>query len=110
MQIEKALIYDHLRVSKVSLKFCIPTIYSFAIIFPMNSYFSWKAAFILTVSTVLSVYKQTKLKHHHKTTKCFVDDGQLSENFNNSSPIGCRHDFLQVVGGCGFRFFPNEKG
>ena len=58
MQIEKALIYDHLRVLKVSLKLCIPITYSFAIIFPMNSYFFWKAAFILTVSTVLSVYKQ----------------------------------------------------
>ena len=33
MQIEKALINDGLRVSKVSLKFCIPTIYSFAVIY-----------------------------------------------------------------------------
>ena len=57
-QIEKELIYDRLRVSKVYLKFRIPTIYSFAVIFPMNLYFYWKVVFILTVSTALSVYKQ----------------------------------------------------
>ena len=34
MQIEKALINDRLRVSKVSWKFCIPTIYNFAVIYP----------------------------------------------------------------------------
>ena len=33
MQIEKALINDRLRVSKVSWKFCIPTIYNFAVIY-----------------------------------------------------------------------------
>ena len=33
MQIEKALITDRLRVSKVSRKFRIPTIYNFAIIY-----------------------------------------------------------------------------
>ena len=34
MQIEKALIYDPLRVSKVSWRFRIPTILKFAIIYP----------------------------------------------------------------------------
>ena len=34
MQIEKALINDDLRVSKVSRKFCIPTIFDFAVIYP----------------------------------------------------------------------------
>ena len=34
MQIEKALINDRLRVSKVFWKFHIPTIYSFAVIYP----------------------------------------------------------------------------
>ena len=34
MQIEKALMNDHLRVLKVSLKFRIPTIYNFAVIYP----------------------------------------------------------------------------
>ena len=34
MQIEKARIIDHLRVSKVSRKFRILTMYNFAVIFP----------------------------------------------------------------------------
>ena len=34
MQIEKALINDPLSVLKVSVKFCIPTMYSFAVIYP----------------------------------------------------------------------------
>ena len=34
MQIEKALINDLLRVSKVSLKFCVATIYNFEVILP----------------------------------------------------------------------------
>ena len=44
MQIERALINDRLRVSEVSWKFHIPTIY--------------KLAYLLTVSIVFSVYKQ----------------------------------------------------
>ena len=40
MQIEKALIKDCLRASKVSWKFYIPTIYNFAVIFPWNLLFS----------------------------------------------------------------------
>ena len=46
MQIEEALINDRLRVSEVSWKFHIPTIYK-----PKVSYF-------LTVSIVFSVYRQ----------------------------------------------------
>ena len=34
MQIEKALITDRLRVSKLSRKFRIPTMYNFAVIYP----------------------------------------------------------------------------
>ena len=34
MQIEKTLINDHLRVSKVSGELRIPTVYNFAVIFP----------------------------------------------------------------------------
>ena len=34
MQIEKALINERLRVSKVSWKFRIPTIYDFVVIYP----------------------------------------------------------------------------
>ena len=34
MQIEEVLINDRLHVSKVFQKFCIPTIYNFAIIYP----------------------------------------------------------------------------
>ena len=33
MQLEKALINDRLRVSKVSIKFRIPTIYNFVVIY-----------------------------------------------------------------------------
>ena len=39
MQIEKALIIDHLRVSKVSRKFRIPTIYNFVVIYREIYYF-----------------------------------------------------------------------
>ena len=40
MKIEKALISDCLRVSKVSWKSSIPTIYNFAVIHPWNLLFS----------------------------------------------------------------------
>ena len=40
MQIQKALINDCLRVSKVSWKFLIPTIDNFAVIYPCNLLFS----------------------------------------------------------------------
>ena len=40
MQVEKALINDHLRVSKVPWKFLIPTIYYFAVIYSRNLLFS----------------------------------------------------------------------
>ena len=39
MQIEYALINDCLHVSKVSWKFCTPTIYNFAVIYPWNLLF-----------------------------------------------------------------------
>ena len=58
MQIEKALINDPLRVSKVSWKFRIRTIYNFAVIYPWNLVFSYKVPYFLTVSIVFSVYKQ----------------------------------------------------
>ena len=40
MQIEEALMNDRLRVSKVSGKLHIPTIYNFAILYPLNLLFS----------------------------------------------------------------------
>ena len=40
MQIEKALIYDRLRVSKVPKKFCIRTNYNFSVIHPWKLIFS----------------------------------------------------------------------
>ena len=36
MQIDKALINDHLSVLKVTWKFRIPTIYNFEVIYPWN--------------------------------------------------------------------------
>ena len=58
MQIEKRLISDGLRVLKVSWKFRILSIYNFAVISPWNLLFSQKVAYFLSVSIVLSVYKQ----------------------------------------------------
>ena len=58
MQIEKVLINDRFRVSKVFWKFRIPTIYNFAVISPWNLLFSYKVAYFLIVSSVFSVYKQ----------------------------------------------------
>ena len=40
IQIEKALIDDRLRASKVSWKFRIPTVYNFAVIYPWSLLFS----------------------------------------------------------------------
>ena len=40
MQIEKALINDCVCISRASWKFCIPTVYNFAIIYPRNLLFS----------------------------------------------------------------------
>ena len=54
MQIEKALISDGLRVSKVSWKFSILIIYNFAVIDPWNLLFSQKAAYFSTVHIVFS--------------------------------------------------------
>ena len=39
-QIEKALITDRLRVSKISGTISIPTLYAFAVIYPQNLLFS----------------------------------------------------------------------
>ena len=58
MQIEKAQINDQLRVSNVSWKFRIPTIFNFAIIYAWNLLFSLKVAYFLTISIVFSVYKK----------------------------------------------------
>ena len=40
MQFEKTRIIDRLRVSKISWKFCIPTIHNFSVIYPWNLLFS----------------------------------------------------------------------
>ena len=54
MQIEKALKNDCFHVSKVSLKFCIPTIYNFAVIYLWNLPGFFEVAYFLTVSIVFS--------------------------------------------------------
>ena len=58
MQVKKGLTDNCLRVSKVSSKFRIPTIYNFAVIYPWNVLFSSKVTYFLTVSIIFSVYKQ----------------------------------------------------
>ena len=54
MQNEKALINEHLRISRVPWKFRIPTIYDFVVTYPWNFSYSY----FLTVCIVFSVYKQ----------------------------------------------------
>ena len=63
MQIEEALINNCLRVSKVSWKFGIPTIYNFGVMYPWNLLFFKKVAYCLTVSVAFSVYKQNFTAH-----------------------------------------------
>ena len=63
MEIEKALIKNRLRVSKIPWKFRIPAAYDFAVIYPWNLLFSQKVAYFLTVSVVFSVYKQNFTAH-----------------------------------------------
>ena len=58
MQIEKALVNDHLRDLKVSWKFCTPAIYNFVVLYPWNLLFSEKVGYFSTVSIFFSVYKQ----------------------------------------------------
>ena len=58
MQIEKTQMNDRLRVTKTSWKFRITTIYNFAVIYLWNLLFSLKVAYFLTISIVISVYKQ----------------------------------------------------
>ena len=55
MQIKKALINDCLCVWKASWKFCIPTIYNFAVIYTWSSLFSFSIVFYSLVSIVFSV-------------------------------------------------------
>ena len=59
MQIEKTLINDHWRVSKVSWKFSFQTNYNFAAIYPWNLLFSEKVAYFLIVPIVFSFYQQS---------------------------------------------------
>ena len=63
MQIDKALINDRLRFSKISWKFHIPIIYNFAIIYPWNLLFPEKVAYFLTISVIFFVYKQNFTAH-----------------------------------------------
>ena len=67
MQIEKALINDRLRFWKVPWKFCISTIYNFAVIYPWNLQFSYEVTYFLRVSVVFSVYKKILRLNNLKT-------------------------------------------
>ena len=76
MQIEKELINDRLYVSKVSLKFCIPAIYNFTVIYPWNLLFSSKVAYFLVVLlSFLFINKNLRLNYLQIRTawmrKCF---------------------------------------
>ena len=67
MLIEKALINDRLRVSKVSWNFRIPNNCDFAVIYPWNLLFSLKVAYFLTVSIAFSVVNKTLRLNNLKT-------------------------------------------
>ena len=69
MQIEKPLINDRLRVSKISWKIGIPTIYNFAVIYLWNLLFLKKVAYFLTVSIVFSFIKETLWFNNFKTRR-----------------------------------------
>ena len=65
MPIEKALINDRLRVSKVSWKFRIPTIYHFVVIYQRN----FKLAYFLTVfMSFLFINKTLQLNNFKNRT------------------------------------------
>ena len=69
MQIEKPLINDRLRVSKISWKIGIPTIYNFAVIYLWNLLFLKKVAYFLTVFIVFSFIKETLWFNNFKTRR-----------------------------------------
>ena len=54
MQIERALINDRFCVSKVYVKFRIPTIYNFAAIYQWNLLFSLKETYFLTAYLIIN--------------------------------------------------------
>ena len=62
MQIEKTLINENLRVSKISWKFHIPTIYNFSVVYPWNLLLFKKVAYFLTISIVLSFLNNLKTR------------------------------------------------
>ena len=70
-QIEKALINDRLRLSKVSWKFRISSIYNFVVIYPWNLLFS-SICYILTVSIAFYVYKKTVRLNELKTRGAMI--------------------------------------
>ena len=59
MQIEKALINDRWLVSKWSWKFCIPTSYNFAVIYPWNLQFSQKVTYFFTGTIIFLFINKT---------------------------------------------------
>ena len=65
----KPLINDRLRVSKISWKIRIRTIYNFAVIYLWNLLFLKKVAYFLTVSIVFSFIKETLWFNNFKTRR-----------------------------------------
>ena len=61
MQIEKGLINDHLRVSKISSIFRIPTIHNFEVINTSSEMLSFLYRLLLKFNTNV----QTENYHHH---------------------------------------------
>ena len=74
MQIEKALINDRLRVSKIPCKFRIPIIYNFAVIVPWNFLFA-KVDCMLILSIFLFINKVLRLnnfKYESEISMCVI--------------------------------------
>ena len=69
MQIEKALINDHLRVSKVSWKFRIPTMYHLEVTYPWNLLFSSKVVYFFNSFDCLILFINKTLRLNDLKTR-----------------------------------------
>ena len=108
MQIEKWLMNDCLRVSKVSWKFGIPNIYNFAVNHPWNLLFSLKVAYFLL--SFLFINKNLRLNNLKIRTamnakiSLFVTCGEVIIHLLlyklHDCPLklgGCFSDFLSFI-------------
>ena len=72
MQIEIALINDRLRLSKVSWKICVKTIYKFVVIYPWNLLFSLKSSLLFN-SFLCSLFINKTLRLNNFKTRTVMN-------------------------------------